>query len=93
MEKYISLKVCPVCGQHPEFHKVDLGKPGGRGYPGHFTYEYKCEFCRLLKGGEATDIYIKPEEARNLARELWNDEVDRVLHLQQQYKNCADVHL
>ena len=78
MEKYISVKACPVCGEHPERITESLGRPGGGGYPGHFTYEYKCGYCKLLKGGETHDIYVKPEEAINLAKELWNDEVDRV---------------
>jgi hypothetical protein len=79
---YISLKACPVCGEHPELKKESLGRPGGHGYPGHFTYEYKCEFCGLLKGGESHDLYTSSDEAKNRARETWNEEVDRIRKLQ-----------
>jgi hypothetical protein len=83
--EYISLKVCPVCGEHPEFTKESLGRLGGHGYPGHYTYQYKCEFCRLLKGVETHDIYDSPEEAKNRAKETWNEEVDRIQRLQKAY--------
>jgi hypothetical protein len=83
--EYVSLKVCPVCGEHPEFTKESLGRPGGHGYPGHYTYQYKCEFCRLLKGVETHDIYDSPEEAKNRAKETWNEEVDRIQRLQKAY--------
>ena len=79
---YISLKFCPVCGEPPEFQKESLANPRGGGYPGHFTYEYRCVFCNLLKGGEAHDLYISPDEAKNLAKELWNGEVDRIRRIQ-----------
>ena len=75
---YISVDACPICGEHPQRIEVDLGKPGGRGYPGNSTYEYRCEFCKTLKGGETTDIYVSRDEAINLAKELWNDEARRV---------------
>ena len=75
---YISVKACPVCGEHPEFAKESLARPGGHGYPGHFTYQYKCGFCNLLMGTEVDDIYRSPEEAKNHAKESWNAEVDRV---------------
>jgi hypothetical protein len=76
---YISLKACPVCGEHPECAKESLARPGGGGYPGHFTYQYQCGYCRLLKGGETHDLYDKyPDEAQNRAKELWNEEVGRV---------------
>jgi hypothetical protein len=83
--EYVYLKVCPVCGEHPEFTKESLGRPGGHGYPGHYTYQYKCEFCRLLKGVETHDIYDSPEEAKNRAKETWNEEVDRIQRLQKAY--------
>ena len=83
---YISVKPCPVCGEHPDRMTYDLGRSGGRGYPGHYSYKYVCTFCQLLKGGETSDIYVSSGEAINLAKELWNDEVDRVQnHLQHQY--------
>jgi hypothetical protein len=88
---YISLKACPVCGEHPELKKESLARPGGHGYPGHFTYEYKCELCRLLKSGETHDIYDSPEEAKNCAKELWNKEVDRIKKLQQAYHASQSI--
>jgi hypothetical protein len=81
---YISLKACPVCGEHPGLRQQTLERPGGHGYPGCFTYEYKCEYCKLLKSGETTDIYVSAEEAKNLAKELWNEEVDRVSRIMTQ---------
>lgn len=78
---YISVKACPVCGEHPELNKESLGRPGGHGYPGHYTYEYRCGFCKLLKGVETQDIYDSPEEAINRAKESWNKEVARILKL------------
>lgn len=75
---YIPVKACPVCGAHPELQQDDLGRPGGHGYPGHYTYVYKCGYCKLLKGGEWSDIYASSEEAKNLAKELWNVEVERI---------------
>jgi hypothetical protein len=75
---YISVKACPVCGEHPEFSKESLGHPGGGGYPGHYTYQFKCGYCKLLKSGEYHDIYDSPEEAKNRAKKSWNDEVARI---------------
>lgn len=79
---YISLKACPVCGEHPELKKESLAKPRGGGYPGHYTYQYKCDFCQLLKGSETHDVYDSPEESKNRAKESWNAEVDRIRNLQ-----------
>ena len=77
--EYISLKPCPVCGEHPEFVKESLARPGGHGYPGHFTYQYRCECCKLLKTEETHDIYDKiPELAKNRAKEDWNRKVDYI---------------
>jgi hypothetical protein len=75
---YVSPKPCPVCGEHPHRKEQSLGKPGGRGYPGYFSYEYVCECCKLLKGGETSDLYVSKEDAIRSATELWNEEVDRV---------------
>lgn len=77
---YISLAACPICGEHPEKVKESLEGPNGRGYRGCHTYEYKCECCKLLRGGEASDIYVSPAEANNLAKELWNDKVASTKH-------------
>jgi hypothetical protein len=79
--EYISVKECPVCGAHPERDKADMGRPGGHGYPGNYSYQYKCEKCKLLKGESYTDIYCSPNEAVNHAKQSWNIECDRVLKL------------
>lgn len=86
MEKtnYIKLNACPICGEHPEFIKESLEIPVGHGYPGRFSYRYKCEFCGLLRGSTHNDIYDKnPEDAKNRAKESWNKEVDRIRAFQQ----------
>ena len=85
--EYIHLKPCPVCGAHPERDKVDMGRPGGHGYPGHFSYKYHCELCGLLKSEGYTDIYCSPEEAVNHAKNSWNTECDRVSKLIKDYEN------
>lgn len=82
---YISLKACPVCGEHPELEKHTLEIGRGGGYPGHFTYQYRCGYCKLLKGEETHDIYDKyPEEAQNRAKTNWNKEVDRISNIMTQ---------
>ena len=75
---YISVKPCPVCGEPPEKTSYDLGRPGGHGYPGHKSFQYKCEFCQLVKGGDCDDIYCSTEEAQNRAKRSWNSEVERI---------------
>lgn len=72
---YISLAACPICGEHPEKVKESLEGPNGRGYRGCFTYEYRCECCKVLRGEATSDIYLSAEEANNLAKKLWNDKV------------------
>lgn len=85
---YVEVKACPICGQHPEFIKESLAIHGGGGYPGHFTYRYKCEFCGLLRGDEHNDIYDEVSEAaKNRAKQSWNDEVDRIIAFQQANTN------
>ena len=89
---YISVKACPVCGKHPELKKETLERGRGGGYPGCYCYEYKCGYCKLLKGGETNDIYITSEEAINLAKQFWNGEVDRVTKLQKAYHEALDIY-
>ena len=79
--EYIPLKVCPVCGEPPEFVKESLEGPNGHGYKGCYEYSYRCDCCKLLKGTEATDIYDSSENAKNRAKLCWNAEVDRVQEL------------
>jgi hypothetical protein len=87
---YISLKACPVCGEHPELKKESLARPGGGGYPGHFTYQYTCEYCKLLKGDETHDIYDDfTEEAKNRAKAYWNEEVNRVQNIMNAVANAS----
>lgn len=81
MEGYISLKVCPICGEPPEFRKESLGRPGGHGYPGHFDYQYKCECCQLIKGESHHDIYDSPEDSKNRAKTSWNQKVEAIQRL------------
>lgn len=76
--QFISAKACPICGEHPHREECDLGRPGGHGYPGHSSYQYKCECCGLVKGVETQDIYSTPEDARERAKLYWNEEVDRI---------------
>jgi len=76
--QFISAKACPICGEHPHREECDLGRPGGHGYPGHSSYQYKCECCGLVKGVETQDIYRTPEDARERAKIYWNEEVDRI---------------
>lgn len=76
---FISVKACPICGEAPQRFEESLGRPGGGGYPGYFTYEYKCECCRLINGGEWHDLYCTKEEARDKAKASWNRKVDEVI--------------
>ena len=76
--EYIELEACPICGAHPEKTVVSLERPGGRGYAGNYTYRYKCELCRLVKGREVDDIYRHKTVAQQDARKSWNEEVHRI---------------
>lgn len=76
--EYIELKACPICGAHPDKKITDMGRPGGHGYPGHSSYGYECDNCRLLKGATFTDIYGSSAEANNQAKLSWNGVVNKV---------------
>lgn len=76
--KYISLKLCPICGEPPEKISCSLERPSGHGYAGCRTYQYACDCCCLVKGDEVNDIYLPREAAQNRAREAWNEEVARI---------------
>ena len=78
---YISLKLCPICGEPPEKTTYSLERPGGHGYAGCHSYQYKCECCKLVKGGDIDDIYLHSAAAQNRARETWNEEVNRITEL------------
>ena len=77
---YIELQLCPICASPPEKETCDLGRPGGHGYPGSHSYQYKCENCQLVKGHSFDDICLAKEVAQNRARESWNRECERVRH-------------
>ena len=88
---YIPLKPCPVCGQHPEKTTYSLERPGGHGYVGCHSYQYKCECCLLVKGKDIDDIYRHKDVAQNEARKSWNEEVDRIIALQKAYRGTPDI--
>lgn len=90
--QFVRVKLCPICGEPPHREECDLGRPGGHGYPGHSSYQYKCECCGLVKGAETHDIYGTSEEARERAKLHWNEEVDRVAqHINRIYISRALV--
>lgn len=70
--EYINLRECPICGAYPEKEVADMGRPGGHGYPGHFTYHYECPNCKLLKSPAFTDIYCPSAESVYQAKLAWN---------------------
>ena len=77
--EYVNLKTCPICGAYPEKEISDMGRPGGHGYPGHYSYQYYCNLCGLLKGESYDDVYCSLEGAVDKAKQSWNDECDRVI--------------
>jgi hypothetical protein len=77
--EYIELEVCPICGAHPDREKESLERPGGHGYPGHYTYQYKCEKCKMVKSLVFDDVYGSEEDANRRARLSWNTECAKVL--------------
>ena len=89
--EYISLKACPVCGQHPEKTTTSLERPGGHGYAGCHSYQYRCECCGLVKGKDIDDIYRHKDVAQNEARRSWNEEVDRIIALQKAYHGTPEI--
>ena len=88
----IKTKCCPICGDKPVQHRESMAAPGGHGYPGHFTYNYKCEYCnRVSSKITRTDLYCSPVEADANARNDWNEEVDYLTgFLRQTYPNCIE---
>lgn len=84
--EHLRISLCPVCGDPPRLVTTDLGRPGGHGYPGHYMYRYECEYCKLLKAGDADDVYRNKEEAIQKAKLLWNEEAARIQNfIDQQY--------
>lgn len=76
--KYIEIKACPICGAVPEKELSDMGRPGGHGYPGNFSYHYECPNCKLLKGITFTDLYYPSAEAIKQAKQSWNSVCESV---------------
>ena len=70
---YVELERCPICGAHPDREKEGLGRPDGHGYPGHYTYQYKCEKCKMVKGKMFDDVYTPEDTANHAARLSWNE--------------------
>lgn len=92
MENYVSIKLCPICGEPPERITTDLRRPNGGGYPGHFLYRYECQCCKLLKGDDTDDIYRSKDEAINHAKANWNINVAKVQsYLDRLYVKRKDI--
>ena len=83
MKEFISIKLCPICGEAPERVTTDLGRPGGHGYPGCQQFRYQCECCKVFEGVSYDTVSCSKEEAINRAKQSWNKEVDRI----QEYLN------
>lgn len=64
---------CPICGSNPSLHIHYLGKPNGEGYPGCFTFQYKCPECGYLETDDIDSIYRSEEDAVDMAANMWND--------------------
>ena len=75
--EYVNLKTCPICGAYPEKEISDMGRPGGHGYPGHYSYRYECPNCKLLKTVGFNDISCTSSEAVAQAQKFWNGICDK----------------
>ncbi len=64
---------CPICGSNPRLLIHYLGKPDGGGYPGCFTFQYKCPECGYLETDDIDSIYRSEEDAVDMAANMWND--------------------
>lgn len=74
---------CPICGDLPTIEKVSLDRGNGHGYPGCFMYVVCCE-CGHMKGGRSDTVYHGDGEAKQLAIDDWNCEVESVEKLMKQ---------
>ena len=74
-------KACPICGATPKLVSVDLGRPGGHGYPDCVDMHLECSGCGIIKAGSYNTIYNKDNEAKNKAIKDWNEVVDYVNEL------------
>jgi hypothetical protein len=89
--EYVELERCPICGAHPDREKESLGRPGGHGYPGHYTYQYKCEKCKMVKGISFDDVYHNEEAANRAARLSWNEACYKVLGFMAEKNKTTEV--
>ena len=84
--EYVNLKTCPICGAYPEKEISDMGRPGGHGYPGHYSYHYECPNCKLLKSASFNDVWATSIDAVAQAQKCWNGICDGVqTHLDKLY--------
>ena len=70
-----SIKTCPWCGCIAVLKTEDLGKPNGRGYPGHTLVYVQCanSKCRATApNGKIDDIHRSTREAIDQAVKIWN---------------------
>ena len=74
-------KPCPICGAAPKIVSVDLGRPGGHGYPDCVDIHLECSGCGIIKADSYNTIYNKDAEAENKAIKDWNEVVDYVNEL------------
>ena len=79
-KEYIG-KACPICGAAPKIVSVDLGRPGGHGYPDCVDMHLECSGCGIIKAGSYNTIYNKDYEAKSKAIKDWNEVVDYVNEL------------
>lgn len=81
----IKMKNCPICGAVPSLEETDLDRGNGHGYPGCFTYLYKCPRCGLLESEryiyDRNDKSQSQETVKNLALKDWNELVDYINQL------------
>lgn len=81
----VIMKNCPICGALPELIETNLDRGNGHGYPGWFTYSYKCPCCGLLKGGSYTyereDKSLDREGTKAVALKDWNELTDYINEL------------
>ena len=69
------LKTCPWCGHDGVLKCDSLGKPNGRGYPGHFLFYVECsnDVCSAIAPyGKVDDLYRSTKEAITKAVKIWN---------------------
>jgi len=83
------VKPCPICGYTPALDKVSLDHGNGHGYPGNYSYQFRCCKCGLIKTDITTDIYDNEEELTAIERIVkeWNEIVDYINELIDKTRN------